>query len=79
MGGGGGGGGGQRVCWPPLKLLGGGGWPPWPPLASPLPTPMGYLVGVVKQHLNGDKATVSNLATISVRTCMMSFQTLLAW
>ena len=30
------GGGGQRVCWPPLKLLGGPG--------PPLPTPMTLLV-----------------------------------
>ena len=35
-GGGGGGGGGQRVCWPPLKLLGGPGTPhpPGPPSSS---------------------------------------------
>ena len=25
------GGGGQRVCWPPSQIIGGGGWPPWPP------------------------------------------------
>ena len=30
-----GGGGGQRVCWPPLKLLGGPG-PPGPPLPTPM-------------------------------------------
>ena len=31
---GGGGGGGQRVCWPPppSQIIGGGAWPPWPPL-----------------------------------------------
>ena len=27
--------GGQRVCWPPLKLLGGPG-PPGPPLPTPM-------------------------------------------
>ena len=36
-GGGGGGGRGQSVCWPPLKLLGGGPDPLHPPR---LPTPM---------------------------------------
>ena len=40
-------GGGQWVCWPPpSQIIGGGG--AWPPLAPPLPTPMGFEVFVRK-------------------------------
>ena len=30
------GGGGQRVCWPPLSNYWGGGWPPGPPVPTPM-------------------------------------------
>ena len=58
--------GGQRVCWPPLKLLGGGGpGPPWPP--HPTPMSSALLCDIQDQHLGkrnsvrNEKSEVENL------------------
>ena len=60
--GGGGGRGGQRLCWPPphpLKLLGGGGWPP---LAPPLPRSM---LGTVLSNKKDFHVTPPALVTLT--------------
>ena len=47
---GGGGGGGQRVCWPPLKLLGGPGPSAPPPPPPPPPSSYAYADMVDKTY-----------------------------